>query len=427
MKDLTFLNNLGTPDEVLKAAAGYASEKMPALPKVNSHVHLPPNFSAFKNIQQIFDMARTEGIGMLGASNYYFYDVYRDFESLAIRNGIFPLFGIEVISQVSELTSQHIRINDPGNPGRMYLCGKGITRFNSMPSRAHELISIIRRGDRERMKQMVEKLGRICSERGFKQAPSEKDIISSVCRRHSSPEATIILQERHVAQALQESIFTSTPADQRAALLSTVLGKPFTGDSGNAVLIQNEIRSCLMKAGKPAFVIEQFLDFDRAKELILQLGGIPCYPVLLDGASTLCEFEKSPEALINELTSRNLTMVELIPIRNQPDVLSKYVTSIRKAGIAVVAGTEHNTLDLLPLEPFCIKGQQVPAALREIFWEGACVAAAHQYLAAHGKTGFVTPKGEPNQEYESSEARIRFFAALGAELFRRFRDCHGTR
>ena len=33
-----------------------------------------------------------------------------------------------------------------------------------------------------------------------------------------------------------------------------------------------------MKAGKPAFVTETFLRFDEARELILALGGIPCYP-----------------------------------------------------------------------------------------------------------------------------------------------------
>ena len=38
---------------------------------------------------------------------------------------------------------------------------------------------------------------------------------------------------------------------------------------------------------------------------------------------------------------------ELLP------VLERYVTAMRGAGILVTAGTEHNTLDLIPIEPAC--------------------------------------------------------------------------
>ena len=55
-------------------------------------------------------------------------------------------------------------------------------------------------------------------------------------------------------------------------------------------------------------------------------------------------------------------MAEFIPVRNTPEVLEKYVTAMRAAGLAVVGGTEHNSLDLIPLEPTCVKGAPVPAA-----------------------------------------------------------------
>ena len=35
--------------------------------KSNVHVHLPPNFSAFDNIDHVIDMASSEGISVLGA------------------------------------------------------------------------------------------------------------------------------------------------------------------------------------------------------------------------------------------------------------------------------------------------------------------------------------------------------------------------
>ena len=39
----------------------------------------------------------------------------------------------------------------------------------------------------------------------------------------------------------------------------------------------------------------------------------------------------------------------------------EYVTRMRNAGLAVTAGTEHNTLDLIQMEPFCKDGD-VPEA-----------------------------------------------------------------
>ena len=40
------------------------------------------------------------------------------------------------------------KVNDPGNPGKTYLCGKGITRFDDMSPEAQRLIDVIRRNDR---------------------------------------------------------------------------------------------------------------------------------------------------------------------------------------------------------------------------------------------------------------------------------------
>ena len=44
--------------------------------------------------------------------------------------GIVPLFGVEFITIVDAARARTgIRINDPANPGRMYLCGKGVGPF----------------------------------------------------------------------------------------------------------------------------------------------------------------------------------------------------------------------------------------------------------------------------------------------------------
>ena len=57
--------------------------------KVNSHLHLPPNFSAFQTVRQAVELAAEQQIGVLGVSNYYDYDVYGAQQHA-------PLLGIDI-------------------------------------------------------------------------------------------------------------------------------------------------------------------------------------------------------------------------------------------------------------------------------------------------------------------------------------------
>ncbi len=166
--------------------------------KVNSHVHLPPNFSAFRDVRQVVDLAAEQDVRVLGASNYYDYEVYGDFARLAERKGIFPLFGLEVICLVDELARSGVKVNDPGNPGKFYLCGKGITKFAPMGQDAHRLLGTIRRNDSARMAAVVAKLAVIFEQRGVKTGLSEAAVIDMVVRRHNCPRRSVWLQERLV-------------------------------------------------------------------------------------------------------------------------------------------------------------------------------------------------------------------------------------
>src|SRR5262245_5073633 len=124
---LAALRWLGTPAEIRSLAERGYGPTVP--PRVNAHIHLPPNFSAFESVSQAVELAAKQEIGVLGVSNYYDYDVYGEFVELAGRRGMFPLFGLEIISMQDSLRDAGIKVNDPGNPGKTYLCGKGITRF----------------------------------------------------------------------------------------------------------------------------------------------------------------------------------------------------------------------------------------------------------------------------------------------------------
>lgn len=388
-----------------------------ALPdfRFNTHIHLPPNFSAFDSVSQAVDLAAAQGLGVLGASNYYDFEVYREFASRAAGSGIYPLFGLEIIALLEDLQQAGIKINDPGNPGKLYLCGKGITRFSPLSAEAASLLGTIRESDATRMARMTGRLSAVFSAAGFDLGLDAEAIRQRIVRRHGSPVETVYLQERHLAQAFQEVLFERVAGPERAALLERLFGVP-AKKPDDAVSVQNEIRSHLMKAGRPAYEPETFVGFDHAYRLVLALGGIPCYPTLADGASPICAFETPVAALIAGIQARGIHCAELIPLRNRPEVLAEYVLAMRAAGLVVTAGTEHNTLDLVPLEPECLGGAPVPDELRAIFWEGACVVAAHQHRVSQGRAGFVDASGQPHSGYATADERIRAFAEIGAEV-----------
>jgi len=416
---LAALRGLGSVEQMQDLAAEGAAPA--SRPRVNSHVHLPPNFSAFESIEQAVALAGEQGVGVMGVSNYYYHDVYGEYVERARRCGIFPLFGLEIIALIDELVRGGVLINDPGNPGRIYICGKGITRFDDLTDEADRLMGIIRRNDTERMAEMTAKLAAIFAQRGLDTGLDDAAVTDMVMRRHDCPRELIVLQERHIAQAFQEELFRRVPAGGRVETLGRILGAASkAGGEDDTVTMQTEIRSHLMKAGKPAFVAETFVTYDEAHRLILELGGIPCYPTLADGTSPICPYETPIGQLIDNIRGLNVHMAEFIPIRNTPEVLTEYVKAMRAAGLAVVGGTEHNTLDLLPIEPTCIGGAAVPDEVKDIFWEGACVAAAHQFLTLHDECGFVDAAGEPNAAYETAEARIGAFAKLGAAVIQRY-------
>jgi hypothetical protein len=414
MKTTDFLLGLGTVEEIT-AEAQSGSVSLTPVP-FNCHIHLPPNFSAFETVSQAVRLAAEQGVKVLGSGNYYDFGVYRNFSEQARSKGIFPLFGTEIIALETDFQQQGIRINDPGNPGKYYICGKGISRFEPLSDRAAELLNGIRGNDALRMREMTAKMAGVFSEHGVDTGLDENAIIERVVRRYGCESEMVTLQERHLTQAFQECFFEQIPADKRMAKLTALFGTTPKSDADDAVGIQNEIRTHLMKAGKPCFVPETFVNLSQAKELILELGGIPCYPVLADGSSQRCEYEMPVEKFIETLKAEQYSMVEFIPVRNEPVVLAESVKAIRQAGIAVVAGTEHNTLEMLPLEPTCVKGQDIPQDVKDIFWEGVCVLAGHAFLTAHGERGFVGSIAD----YNDAEERIEAFSRIGAAVLNRY-------
>jgi hypothetical protein len=357
---------------------------------------------------------------VVGASNFHDQRVYRRLADAAGAAGIVPLFGMELITVLdpARLAAAGLgagaRINDPANPGRMYLCGKGIDPFRAPSPEASRIDAAARAANIGRAARMTLLLRARFEAAGVAAPLDDATIAADVAVRAGVPSDWVVLQERHLARAFQRALFAAVEVEDRVARLAAVYGASPAAAPDDAVAVQGEIRSRLMKAGGPAFVDESPLTFEDGVRLVLAWGGIPAYPVLADGTSPVCPFEDGPADLAARLVALGIHAAELIPVRNAPGTVDACVRALRAAGIVVTAGTEHNTPERIPLEPLARGGAPLSEEARAAFHEGACVIAGHQAERAAGRPGFADAAGRLGPG--DREAWINRFAAIGAAV-----------
>jgi hypothetical protein len=382
----------------------------------NTHLHVPPNFSAFATIEDAVETAADEGVTVIGTSNFHDFGVYDRFAAAAAEHGLAALFGLEFISVLEEEQRNGVKINDPANPGRAYICGKGIPAPTDLSAASTEFMDAAKASNEARTSLMIDRMRDIFASAGSTLEVDYGSIVAGVAAGADVPPAWVVLQERHVALGFQDALFRAVAAEARGSLLARVYGTSPTAAPDDAVATQGELRSRLMKAGCPAFVEETPVPFAEALSFIRGLGAIAVYPTLADGVDPMCGYEDPVEDLIERMTSQHIYGAELIPVRNTPAVVDRYVQAWRDAGIFVLVGTEHNTQERIPVAPTCLEGVPLSDEVRDIAWEGTCVVADHQHLRARGETGYVEADGRLNPTFPDTESRIRFFAALGEDV-----------
>jgi hypothetical protein len=356
--------------------------------KVNAHIHTPYSFSAFTDISQAFEMARKENIAVLGINDFFVTDGYEAFYNESVKSGIFPLFNIEFIGLLKKEQQEGIRVNDPGNPGRVYFCGKGLRYPFTMDDSLNKKLARVVNESQHQVRAMIDKTNHWFAELNLNIRLDYSDIRTCYAKN--------LVRERHIAKAIRIAVYDQAPdVDTRIALFTTIFGgKAPDSAHDNLAGIENEIRSNLLKAGGKAFVPEDeaaFLSLDEIIEIILNAGGIPCYPVLLDDKKgNYTEYEKDPEELWNNLQAKNVRCVELIPGRNDAGHIDRFVRFFHDKGFIILLGTEHNTPEMIPLTCQTRGNHALSDTLAQISWEGACVVAAHQYLVDNNLPGFTS-------------------------------------
>ncbi|HEX2394174.1 MAG TPA: hypothetical protein VHI78_02450 [Bacteroidales bacterium] len=396
------MNSLaGLPDERQLLSAFPAIDVL----NVNGHIHTPYSFSAFGSIPEIFGMAVKENISCLGINDFFVADGYDSFHDGAVSNGILPLFNIEFIGLMKEEQRSGLRINDPNNPGRCYFCGKGLDYpFHVNAYLSRKLENVIRLSQ-EQVKAMIEKMNDVFYDLGSDIRFNYEEIRARLSKN--------LVRERHLAKSVRMSIFERYPeTDSRIQFMSKLFGgKTIESSITDIPALENEIRANLLKSGGRAFVEEDdntFLSINEIIEIILDAGGIPCYPVLLDDKKgNYTEFESSPEMLLNELKKRNINCIELIPGRNDALHLEKFVNFFDKNGFLILMGSEHNTPEMIPLTCDTRGKRPLTFDMKRISYEGACIVAAHQYLRAKGGKGYINENGH------AQTSENRYYIMLG--------------
>lgn len=395
--------------------------------KINAHLHSPYSFSAFSSIDQALDMALAEGVKVVGINDFYTTAGYDAWAEGCKARGLFPLFNIELISLNEADQKAGRRVNDPGNPGRTYISGKGLRQ----PFRLDEPYAGLLAGVlKESNDQVVAMLNRLNALPAIQEAGIRLDlqwILGTLTRG--------MFRERHLAKAVRLKVAEATgfgdsqppsgerrPAATNAIAFKNLLEKIFGGkelksDPADAAGVENEIRGNLLKAGGAAFVPETpeaFLPVETVQAIILAGGGIPTYPFLADDAKgAYTDFESKLEEVAEELTERGFHSVEFITTRNGVELLEKYAVYLHEQGFVVTFGSEHNTPAMEPIELFARNSTPLTEKLQQINYEGACVVAAHQHLVAQGLRGYVDADGKADRSKRAE------FVALGKELIER--------
>jgi hypothetical protein len=383
-----FLSGFPSGDMLKNEMRGHS---FPDYREVNGHIHTPYSFSAFSDLNTIFKMARNENIAVLGINDFNVTDGFTPFYLGCLENRIFPLFNIEFIGLMKKEQQNGIRINDPNNPGRIYFTGKAFDYPFHLGWFKRKQLRRVTKENQKQIKAMVSKVNTL-----IKQINPALSLTYEIIKGKFAEKQ---VRERHIAKAIRYLALEnySTPEEQLVFLESLYQGKKPKSGLSDIGALENEIRSNLLKADGAVFVEENersFLDINSIIQIIISAGGIPCYPVLLDDPKgKFTEFETDPEKLHSYLTSLGIGCIELIPGRNDHNILNDFIEFFDKKGFIITLGTEHNTPEMIPLTVRTRGARPLDDSLKRISWEGSCTLAAHQYLKAQNKPGIIRPDG----------------------------------
>jgi hypothetical protein len=358
----------------------------------NCHIHTNESFSVFRSPSEAVWQAAREGVALLGINDHYTTAGHDEFRRACAIAGIDAAFSMEAVAMDRAAEAEGLLLNDPDNPGRVYLCGKAITRIPPESSPAAQNLARMRAALERRNREMTAKAAGLFRGRLDAAGPSWEDVLALTPRGNAT--------ERHVSRALLMRL-RAIAAETKAALADMIerCASARPPDQTSDAVLENFLRAKLLKSGMPCYVPETedaFLSSEGLRQMFLAYGAVPTYPVL---GNPVTPGEREIEPLLNRLESMGFFAIEVIPHRNTRERLAEIVSAARRRWWPVFNGTEHNTPEARPmLDPFALDPQFEPW-----FRQSAAVLLAHQKRAPRGE-GFVGDDGRPT----IADPRTRF-------------------
>ncbi len=391
----------GTLDQRIAALAELCAQ-LGTRPRrgTNCHIHTSESFSVFRSPSEAVWQAAREGIAVLGINDHYTVAGHEEFRRACEVAGIAAGFSLEAVAVDREAAEAGLKLNDPDNPGRIYLCGKGITRYPEDSSPEMRNLARMRAALERRNQEITGKVAELFQARLGAGGPSWENVVALTPRGNAT--------ERHVAFAVLLRLRElATQQGKPLAEITAALCGVTPPSEGDDATLQIFLRSKLLKAGAPCFVREDpdaFVSVADLRAIFLAFGSIPTYPIL---GNPVLAGEQNIEALLDRLESMGFHAVEVIPTRNTRERLAEIVSAARQRWWPVFNGTEHNTPESRPLlDPFALDPEFEPW-----FHQSTALLLGHQRLAAQGKQGFVDLQGTPT--ILDPKARFEYVSQAG--------------
>jgi hypothetical protein len=367
----------------------------------NGHIHTSESFSVFRSPTEAVWQAAREGLAVLGINDHYTVAGHEEFRRACEIAGIAAVFSLEAVAVDRDAQAQGVRLNDPDNPGRVYLCGKGVTRIPPDSSPEMHQLAGMRAALERRNREMTAKVAALFKERLNTDGPTWESV------RALTPHGNVT--ERHVAGAALARLraWAATQGVPLPQAIAMCCGAAPPAEADDAAL-QIFLRGKLLKAGAPCFVSESeeaFVSVLELRRIFLAYGSIPTYPVL---GNPVTSGERDIGALLDRLEATGFYAVEVIPHRNTRVRLAEIVSTARRRWWPVFNGTEHNTPEAKSLlDPFALDPEFEPW-----FRASTALLLGHQRLVAQGQAGFVDGEGQPT--IADPRARFEYFSHAGA-------------
>jgi hypothetical protein len=368
---------------------------------INLHVHTNESFSAFRSPAEAVWHASNQNIEYFGINDHYTVDGYAEFRSACKIMKLKATFSIEAIAMDKEKHKNKRRFNDPDNPGRIYIIGKGVSCDLENGSREQSVLLTMRESIRKRNKRIAEKLNRYAEDKGHSLNFSYSDVRSLTPRGNTT--------ERHVVQAFCEKINSlyknkDVQFDIYKRLLDCEIDENTLADSSE---LQTLVRAKLIKTGMSCYVEEDSKAFTSIRNLIdihRKYGAIPSYGLM---GNPITEEEEDFDALVKTVKSYGIYAFDLFEFRTELKRAKEIVKTASYYGIPVFIGTEHNTKKLLPLTGEIGKDPDLHKYLRK----SADFLCGHQLLSDVCGIGYLTPEGKPR--FGDAKEGFLFFSRIG--------------